>query len=158
MKVLQGTFRADRHGDELTVPTKWPDPPASVNARERILWAELEKKCAAWVAASDVLAIYGVVTLVDLIQRNEDAQQETPESRHPLLFTRTLNLGTGEIFETQAPGENPLFTQRVKILRELRAYLGIMGLSPVDRARVETPGGAEPTKNPLDRFLNRKRG
>ena len=158
LKLIQGTFRDDRHGDEVVVPTKWPDPPASLNDRERELWGALEKQCAAWVAPSDVLAINGVVALVDRILRIEEAQRETSQAGYPLTFEHEIENVDGEVVGMTEAKENPLFNLELKFRRELRAYLGIMGLSPADRARVETPGGPEPKKNPLDRFINRKRG
>lgn len=156
MKLLQGTFRADRHGDEVVTPPKWPAPPAWLTDRERELWGSLEAHCRAWVAESDLLAINGVVSIMSRVLSNQRAQQATEEAGGPLAFKHIIEEANGKSIEIVEAKENPLITQEVKLWRELRAYIGIMGLSPVDRARVQKPAEA-PAVNPLDRFLTRKR-
>lgn len=162
MKVVQGTFREDRHGDEATVPTRWPRRPAHLTARERQLWHGLKRYCAMWVAPSDWPALNGVVSLLDRVLRNQEAQRETETSGHPLVFrhvikhTETVQGERAEL-EIVTAEENPLITQEVKLWRELRAYIGLVGLSPVDRARVQRHEPEAP-ENPLEKFINRKRG
>lgn len=128
MKVVQGTFRKDRHGAEVHVASAWPAPPAHLNARERLLWSELEQHCKAWVAPSDWITINGVVSLVDRLLNIQAALAAS-------------DVGTPE-----------LLGMELRTWRELRAFIGLMGLSPVDRSRMvvttpATPAGA------LSRFL-----
>lgn len=152
MKVLQGTFREDRHGQEAEIPLKWPIPPTHLNDRERAVWADLETHCAAWVAPSDFLAINGVVSLVDKVLTIQAAQRATEGAGSPISFKFTPS-ADGE--PNMEPKENPLYGMELKTWRELRAYIGLVGLSPVDRARVQKPGGEEKPANPLDRFLKK---
>ena len=156
VKLLTGTFRGDRHGKEVTVPAVWPMAPAHLTARERDLWSGLEAHCALWVAPSDWLAINGVVSLMDRILRNQDAQRETDTAGGPLAFKHIIEEANGKSIEIVEAKENPLITQEVKLWRELRAYIGLVGLSPVDRARVQKSGEPAAVANPLDRFLKRK--
>jgi hypothetical protein len=150
LKVLQGTFRDDRHGDEVRVAASWPAAPAHLNARERELWAELEGLCREWVAPSDVFAINGVVSLVDRLLLVQAAQRVTPDASNPLALKFTP-AADGE--PNAEPKENPLFGMEIKLWRELRAYIGITGLSPVDRARVHKAGGDEKPASKLRRFM-----
>jgi hypothetical protein len=143
LKVLQGTFRADRHGAEPSIPVTWPRAPRHLNARERTLWRGLKAHCASWVAPSDQWALNGVVSLADRLLRNQDAQRTSPAASAPILKT------------SAGVAENPLLSQELKLWRELRAYLGIVGLSPVDRARVQTPGASEEPASPLDKFIRK---
>lgn len=154
MKVVQGTFRGDRHGDEQVVPVRWPEGPPHLNSRERTLWDSLEAHCSAWVAPSDWPALNGLVSLLDRLLRVQEAQQATPEAGAPLAFKFTP-AADGE--PNAEPKENPLLTLELKFWRELRAYIGLVGLSPVDRARVQRVEAEKPT-NPLDKFIQRKRG
>ena len=150
MKVVQGTFRADRHGTEAVIPAKWPDAPAHLNARERELWASLRPHCETWVAASDWPALNGVVSLIDRVLRVQSAQRATDASAGPLAFKFTPSADGEPNIEAK---ENPLYTLELKVWRELRAYIGLVGLSPADRTRVQKPGGEEKPANPLDRFI-----
>jgi hypothetical protein len=147
MKVVQGTFRADRHAAEVRVPSGWPKTPAHLNPRERALWKGLKRHCRAWVAPSDWLALNGVVSLADRLLRNQDAQRASATAGHPLVKLSVKN---------PVATENPLISQELKLWRELRGYIAIVGLSPVDRARVQTSSAGDARANPLDRFLNRR--
>jgi hypothetical protein len=154
MKVLQGTFRDDRHGAEVHVPAKWPPPPAHLSERERALWNSLEGSCQTWVAESDWPALNGAVALMDRILRIQDAQRdaETPTAGNPLAFKYSTD-GDGNV--TAEPKENPLFTMELKFWTGLRGYIAILGLSPADRARMKPTEAEKPAANPLDRFVKR---
>jgi hypothetical protein len=163
MKVVQGTFRADRHGGERTVAPGWPVAPNHLTPREAVLWAGLEPHCATWVAPSDWPAVNGVVSLLDRVLRNQEAQRETDTAGHPLAFKHVVMTPNEEqtqkgivAVEVVEAKENPLITQEVKLWRELRAYLGLVGLSPVDRARVSAHEPDAPD-NPLEKFLHRSK-
>jgi hypothetical protein len=154
LKVLEGTFRADRHGSEVQVAAKWPEPPAHLSDRERGLWTGLEASCKPWVAESDWPAINGAVSLMDRILRIQDAQRETPDAGKPIAFKYSTD-GDGNI--VAEPKDNPLFSMELKFWAGLRGYLAILGLSPADRARMHKPA-EEPKANPLDRFIKGARG
>jgi hypothetical protein len=118
----------------------------------------LKERCAAWVAPSDWMALHGIVAVMDRILRNQEAQRETETSGHPLAFKHIIEEANGKSIEVVEAKENPLITQEIKLWRELRAFIGITGLSPADRARVQKPGGDEKAVDPLDKFINRQRG
>lgn len=151
MKVLQGSFREDRHGAEPDVPTKFPAPPASLNARQRQLWADLGATCGQWSAESDVLAFQGVVSLMDRVLTIQEAMQATDESGKPLIVTYTPS-ADGE--PNAEPAANPLYSMELKTWTVLKGYIAITGLSPVDRAKVKT-ARQTPAANPLDRFIKK---
>jgi hypothetical protein len=161
MKVIQGTFRGDRHGSEAQPAAKgWPDPPTHLSARERDLWASLREHCESWAAKSDWLAFNGVVSLTDRLLRNQEAQRETDTSGHPLTFKHVIKHAVDEKgrpteLEIVTPEENPLITQEMKLWRELRAFIGLTGLSPADRARMKVADSDTPPANPLDRFIKK---
>jgi hypothetical protein len=150
MKVVQGTFRGDRHGTEAVVEAKWPDPPAHLSERERVLWDGLKEQCGAWVAPSDWMSINGCVSLMDRILKIQEAQQAGDGAGKPLAFKYTPS-ADGE--PNMEPKDNPLFTMELKFWTGLRGYIAILGLSPADRAKVAKPGGEEKPVNPLSRFI-----
>ena len=142
LRVLEGTFRPERDAVASPEPVgTFPDPPDYLNERQRDLWLELGQHCGHWVRASDKLALLGAVSVYDLIRRNFEAQTASPEASAMLsakLFMDEHGGGSAE------PKESPLINQQIKLWRELRGWIGILGLSPADRARVnpsvpETP-------------------
>ena len=151
MKVLEGTFRGDRHGNEPVVETKWPEAPAHLSERERELWEQLKPLCQSWVAPSDWLTIHGVVSLADRILRIQEAQRATDDSGNPIAFKYTTD---GDGNANAEPKENPLYGMELKTWRELRAFIGLLGLSPVDRTRMPSSDAGKPA-NPLDKFIKR---
>jgi hypothetical protein len=131
LKLIRGTYRADRHRREphLRV-TGWPEPPRHLTPRERELWDGLRQHCEAWSAPSDWLAYNGVVSLLDRLLRVQEAMRSAESD----ALRRLQGL-------------------ELRLWRELRAYLGLVGLSPIDRARMRVP---EPTTpGPLDRFVKK---
>jgi len=154
LKVVQGTFRGDRHAGELRVPLKWPEPPAHLNDGERALWGELETRCAAWVAPSDWLAINGVVSLMDRLIAIQSAMRATEQAGSPITMKFTPSADGEPNMEAK---DNPLFGLELKYWTALRGFLGIVGLSPVDRARVNASGDDEKPASKLDRFTKKVR-
>jgi hypothetical protein len=135
LKVLEGTFRTDRDGGTpIATVGDFPTAPDYLNDRQRELWAELERHCGAWVGTSDKLAVLGAVSIFDMILRNIDAQNATPDSCAMLTSKVFMDEKGGGAAEAK---ESPLITQQIKLWRELRGYLAILGLSPADRARVQ---------------------
>ncbi len=135
LKVLEGTFRKDRDGGTPMVSAgAFPDPPEYLNDQQRALWRELEQHCGAWIGTSDKLAVLGAVSVFDLILRNFKAQQEGDGADAMLTSKVFMDDKGGGTVEAK---ENPLIGQQIKLWRELRGFLAILGLSPADRARVQ---------------------
>ena len=153
MKVVQGTFRDDRHGTEVRVEAKWPAPPAHLSPGERELWAALEERCARWVAPSDWLALNGVVSLMDRLITIQSAMRATEQSGNPITVKFTPSADGEPNAEAK---DNPLFGMELKYWTALRGYIGIVGLSPVDRARVNASEDEKPVSK-LDRFTKKVR-
>lgn len=146
MKLLEGTFRRDRDAGTPTVqPGAFPDPPDYLNDRQRELWRELEQHCGAWIGTSDRLAVEGVVHVYDMLRRNIEAQQDSEGAS--AMLTAKIFMGQDGSGVSEAK-ENPLISQQVKLWRELRGFLAILGLSPADRARVQVKetGGKNTSK------------
>ena len=152
LKLLQHTFRKDRHGAEVTVPITWPAPPKHLSARERELWDALEVHCAAWVAPSDWVVLNGVVSLIDRLLTIQATMRATPETASPVTLRYTPTVDGPLSVEATA---NPLFGMELKYWTTLRGYIGMTGLSPVDRARVPKSDSAAKSANPLDRFIKK---
>jgi hypothetical protein len=139
LKVLEGTFRKDRDaGTPMVTAGAFPAAPEYLNERQMALWRELEQHCGSWIGTSDKLAVLGAVSVFDLIVRNFQAQAATPDASAMLsakVFMDEKGGGSAE------PKENPLIGQQIKLWRELRGFLAILGLSPADRARVQVKEG-----------------
>ncbi len=153
LKVLEGTFRADRHSEAPQVAAGWPEPPAHLSPRERELWDGLARHCGAWTAPSDALVVNGVVALMDRLLRNQEAQRATEDAGHPLAYKHTMREKDGQQTTIVEAKENPLISQELKLWRELRSFVGLLGLSPADRARM--PKGEAPAADPFEAFLRR---
>lgn len=135
IKVLEGTFRKGRDGGTPMVqPGAFPKAPAYLNERQRELWKELEQHCGTWIGTSDRLAVLGVVSVYDLLRRNFDAQAQGEGADAMLTAKIFMDEKGGGATEAK---ENPLISQQIKLWRELRGFLAILGLSPADRARVQ---------------------
>lgn len=135
MRVLEGTFQPGRDkGTPMVSAGAFPEPPAYLNAQQRELWLELRQHCGGWIGTSDMLAVLGVVSVYDLIRRNFDAQAAGEGAAAMLTSKVFMDDKGGGAVEAK---ENPLIAQQVKLWRELRGFLAILGLSPADRARVQ---------------------
>ncbi len=169
LKVIHGTFRADRHGKEVrTGDAKFPKPPGflRLSGREKRIWKFLGEHCGAWTADSDWPTVWGVVRLVERLVRNQEAQLETETSGHPLAFKHTLRTtprAGGRLGDTEAVEEveiveaksNPLVDQEIKLFEKVRAYIGLLGLSPVDRARMPKLTTEKKPVDPIQALLAR---
>jgi hypothetical protein len=158
LKVLQGTFRTDRHGGEVQVPAKWPDPPVFIpmTDRQRVIWQGL-KDGDTWHAETDWPSVWGLVKAIDGVIANHEAQLETETASHPLAFKHILQEQNGKSVEIVTAEENPLRTGELKFLDRLYKFIALNGRSPADRARMPKPGEVKP-ENPLDRFIKKARG
>ena len=155
LKVLQGTFRSDRHADEVQVPAKWPLPPDALGLtkRQSLVWEGL-RDGDVWHAETDWPAVWGLVIAIDELIQNHEAQRETDTAGHPLAFEHILREKDGTSIEIVTAKENPLKTAELKFLDRLYKYITLNGRSPADRARMPKPGEAKP-QNPLERFIKK---
>ena len=155
LKVVQGTFRRDRHGNEPRVSSAWPDAPVFIKLtrRQKTIWAGL-KDSDSWHALTDWPSVWMLVVAIDGLLQNHDAQRETDSSDHPLAFKHVLQEKGDTTIEIVTAVENPLKTAELKLLDRVYKFVSINGYSPVDRARMPAVGQVE-AENPLDRFLKR---
>jgi hypothetical protein len=119
LTVIDGTFGTEPPAAPVDSTSTFPVPPASLTAAQRALWLELQQHCGSWVQPSDALAVQGAVTLMDRL--------------------RQVHRGTG------APIADVIAVE-VKLLRELRGYLGDLGLTPTHRRRLTGPNKPERPK------------
>lgn len=134
LKVLEGSFRKDRHGAAPAVEGGFPQAPACLSETERELWGTFPKP--KWIGETDVIAVHGAVSTYDLILRNQRAQRETETSGHPLAYKFTPS-ADGE--PNMEPKENPLITQHLKLWGRMFSMLSSLGLTPADRAKMTAP-------------------
>ena len=158
LKVVQGTFRADRHGSEPQVECAWPDPPAfiALTARQHVIWTGL-KDSDEWHALTDWPSVWMLVVAIDGLLQNHEAQHETDTSGHPLAFKHVLQEKGDTTIEIVTAEENPLKSAELKLLDRIYKFIALNGYSPVDRARMPAPGQVKPD-NPLDKFIRAKGG
>ena len=134
LKVLEGRFRKDRHGDAPPVVPGFPAAPQGLSEAEAELWAWFPKP--SWIGQTDVLAVHAAVSVYERILRNQKAQRVTATAGNPLSYKFTPS-ADGE--PNMEPKENPLITQEVKLWGRLMSILGTLGLTPADRAKMQAP-------------------
>jgi P27 family predicted phage terminase small subunit len=135
LKVIEGTFRKDRHGAApVTPPGGFPEAPEHLTPEQAKLWAGFPR--VGWIAPSDALAVEGVVTTYDLCRRNAQAQGATPEAGNPLAFKVAHDSDGGQTLE---PKQNPLVTQHMQLWARMFSMLAALGLTPADRAKMQAP-------------------
>ena len=122
LKLLEGTWRKDRDGELPTGVTvdglvAFPDAPPHLTPEQRALWADLAQHCGGWVRQADWLAVSGLVSLFARLRGVQQAYDGRRGTKHEMSLSEAVNL-------------------EVKLWRELRGFLAILGLSPADRARV----------------------
>lgn len=138
MRVIEGTFRKDRHGDAPKVDVGFPEAPECLIPTERELWDAFPKP--AWIGKTDVLAVHAAVSIYERIRRNQKAQGATETAGNPLAYKFTPS-ADGE--PNMEPKENPLITQELKLWGRLMSVLGTLGLTPADRAKMQAPKAEE---------------
>lgn len=134
LKVLEGSFRKDRHGSPPPVVEGFPAPPEELTGEEKALWATFPKPV--WIGQTDVKAVHGAVATYAAILRNHKAQQASPEAGHPLSYKYGYDADGNQTVEVK---ENPLITQEIKLWGRLMSILGTLGLTPADRAKMQAP-------------------
>jgi hypothetical protein len=134
LKVLEGTFRKDRHAGAPGVVTGFPEAPGCLTEAEQKLWAWFPKP--AWIGQTDVVAVHAAVSVYERILRNQAAQSATETAGSPLSIKYTMD---GDGNKSAEPKENPLITQELKLWGRLMSILGTLGLTPSDRAKMQAP-------------------
>lgn len=142
LKVLEGTWRRDRDGarpQPVAAPeglVEFPEPPAHLTRDQVALWKNLRSHCGGWVKPGDWLAVNGVVSIFErlrLVQRTYEARRG---KKNAVSLDEVVNL-------------------EVKLWKELRGYLAILGLSPADRAKVAPKApAAAPKKSKWDGIIS----
>lgn len=123
LKLLEGTWRRDRDGEKPTgsAPAdglvEFPPPPKHLTAGQRELWDDLKRHCGGWVKPGDWLAVNGVVSIFERLRQVQHAFERDRTKKDGTTLEEVVNV-------------------EVKLWRELRGYLAILGLSPADRAKV----------------------
>jgi hypothetical protein len=151
LKVITGTFRDDRHGKEVRAEApRFPLPPKflMLDERQKRIWKNVGQHCGAWSSPSDWPTVWGLVRLVEQLIRCQEAQLLTDDAGGPLAYKHTIRhvpvVGSGsrdraddvqeiEIVEAKP---NPLVLLEVRLFDKLRPFIAMLGLSPVDRARM----------------------
>jgi hypothetical protein len=134
LRVLEGTFRKDRHAGAPGVVTGFPEAPGCLTDAEQKLWAWFPKP--AWIGQTDVVAVHAAVSVYERILRNQAAQSATETAGSPLSIKYTMD---GDGNKSAEPKENPLITQELKLWGRLMSILGTLGLTPSDRAKMQAP-------------------
>jgi hypothetical protein len=134
LRVLEGTFRKDRHAGAPQVVEGFPEAPGCLNEAERALWETFPKP--AWIGQTDVVAVHAAVSIYERILRNQKAQQATAKAGNPLAEKHTIDGDGNRAVEAK---ENPLITQELKLWGRLMSILGTLGLTPADRAKMTMP-------------------
>jgi phage terminase small subunit len=135
--VIEGTFRKDRHGNPPQVAGSFPQPPGCLTEAERKLWETLPKP--GWIIESDVVAVHAAVSIYERILRNQRAQAATDDAGAPLAFKTVITERDNKEQMTVEAKENPLITQELKLWGRLMSILATLGLTPVDRAKMQAP-------------------
>jgi len=134
LRVLEGTFRADRHGGAPVVKAGFPVGPAHLSEAELALWQAFPQ--VSWIVESDVLAVHAAVSVYERILRNQRAQRATDEAGAPLAVKFSHDADGNQNVE---PKENPLITQELKLWGRLMSILSSLGLTPADRSKMTAP-------------------
>lgn len=116
MRVLEGTFRKDRHGRAPQVAAGFPQAPTHLTKSERGLWEAFPR--VAWIAESDAQAVNAAVSVFDRILSNQRGQAALAPVDRPFSV---------------------LVEKELKLWGRLMSILATLGLTPADRAKVTAP-------------------
>lgn len=113
LKILEGSFRKDRHAAEPQVVGGFPEAPEGLSEGERQLWETFPR--VPWIVQSDRIALHGAVSLYARILSNQQRQREMPEEAIKLV------------------------RDEAQLWGRLQSLLGSLGLTPADRAKMRAP-------------------
>jgi hypothetical protein len=134
MRVIEGTFRKDRHGAAPEVEPGFPEAPAHLTERQKQLWVTFPRR--AWITESDWMQVNGAVALFDLVLRNQDAQGKTEDAGNMLILKQKPDPDGGMHYE---PAKSPLISQAAELWASFLRTLPALGLTPADRAKMQAP-------------------
>ena len=165
--VLQGTFRSDRHEsqDFIDPPKGAPPVPKGLSAVAKAEWERMVERLetARTLSVVDDAALYQYVRLfAETEQIIEDHAQLRKVSRDLKKLAQKLEgaelvEAIGKIVVLQQLAQKQSTQLRLGHMA-IRQYLIEFGMTPSARNRVKVPKDAAPPANPLDKFVNRKRG
>lgn len=166
--VLLGTFRRDRHGDDVdntpTPPKGKPVPPRPLTAIAQEEWDRMVER----LDKNQVLTIVDDAVLYQYCQLFEETEAITADNARLRAMSVTLmdmvkKLTGPELVETIGKIvdiEHELSKQHTKLRQghmAIRQFLVEFGMTPAARSRVsKNPGGGSAPKSAVDRFRQAK--
>lgn len=164
--ILQGTFRADRHGEHDTPepPKGLPVPPKPLNGEAKAEWARMVGRLeqSKTLSLVDDAALYQYVQLFAETEAvkadNVQVRKLSIELKKAIrnLEGQELLGAVGEIVKLQH-----IIARHSQQLRQghmaIRQYLVEFGMTPSARTRVK-PVGADKPKSKVDQFKSAKTG
>jgi len=139
--ILQGTFRADRHGDTPDFPLRAPSPPDHLDAIAKKEWKRVVK----------ILLAARVLTQAD---RSALAAYCVIYSRWVEAEKKVLEYGAVLISkDNKMPYQSPYLNVASRALDQMLRFLVEFGLSPSSRSRVKGTGPVGPIDE-MEAFLN----
>lgn len=115
LRVLEGSFRKDRHGGVPAVSGGFPAAPDCLSEAERALWAAFPRP--AWIGNTDAIAVHAAVSLYANVRQLQRARLEYSGDGLPL----------------------GLIAEEAKQWGRLMSVLGTLGLTPADRTKMQAP-------------------
>lgn len=117
MRVIEGTFQTTRDGKAPRAAGGWPEPPDGVTDDERALWASLPR--VPWIAESDRIAVHGAVAIYARIRANHQERAAAEAAGDHDTAGRCVD-------------------REIKLWQRLSSSLASLGLTPADRAKMQT--------------------
>jgi P27 family predicted phage terminase small subunit len=139
--ILNGTFRADRHGDTPDFPRRAPSPPDHLDASAKKEWKRVVK----------VLLGAGLLTTADraalaaycqCYARWADAEKKVQEYGAVLISK-----------DNKTPYQSPYLSVASRAMEQMLKFLIEFGLTPSSRARVKGTGPVGPV-DPMEALLD----
>jgi len=139
--MLNGTFRADRHGDTPDFPLRAPSPPDHLDAIAKKEWKRIVKilLAARVLTPADRAALAGYC---QSYSRWADAEKKVQEYGAVLISK-----------DNKMPYQSPYLNVASRALDQMLRFLVEFGLSPSSRSRVKGVGPVGPIDE-LDALLN----
>jgi hypothetical protein len=118
LRVIEGTFRPETHGQAPVVTGPFPTPPETLSESEQQLWATFPR--APWIQETDRLAVNGAVSVYAQILQVQRIAREKGV---------------------------PAVDAEVKLWGRLMTYLSALGLTPADRSKMSIKQVDEQTED-----------
>ena len=138
LHILQGTYRADRHGGTPEIAVEIPKPPRDLDKRARAAWRYyaplLAEMRTIGLADREALACYCAA-----VSRRERAEEELAKTA-PLVKS-----------PSGYPVQNPWLAIANKAMEQMLKWGQELGLSPAARTRIKVAPKAAPPVSHRDR-------